>query len=142
MRGDVELNGPYRVERVVDGDTFVIKIDGKDTKVRLIGVDAPESAAPADYGKENTKEGKIASAYLEKLINGRNVYLEYDLNYMDQYGRILAYVYMSDQKTMVQETLLSEGYVQVMTVQPNIKYAERFTELQKKARQEGKGFWK
>ena len=140
-RKDRILNGPYKVEKVVDGDTFNIRKDGKTEKVRLIGVDAPESVAPSYTGRENTEEGRKASDYLKKLIEGKNVYLEYDLNYQDQYGRMLAYVYLSDQETMLQEKLLSEGYVQVLTVPPNVRYAEHFVQLQKKAREEGKGFW-
>ncbi|MBQ9891299.1 MAG: thermonuclease family protein [Firmicutes bacterium] len=140
-RGDKVLHGPYKVEKVVDGDTFYIKMDGKSEKVRLIGIDAPESVAPSYSGKENTDEGKKASEYLEKLIKGKTVYLEYDLDTYDQYGRLLAYVYLSDEETMVQEKILSEGYAQVMTVQPNVKYAEEFLKLQRKAREESRGFW-
>ena len=136
------LEGPYLVTRMADGDTFYIKRKGEVVKVRLIGVDAPESVAPEFSGKENTEEGKIASEYLSKLILSKNVYLEFDLDDYDQYGRLLAYVYLSDQQTMVQEVLLSEGYVQVMTIQPNVKYADQFLKLQQKARSEGKGFWK
>jgi micrococcal nuclease len=141
IKGDVELDGPYKVQKVVDGDTFYIKKDGSDVKVRLIGVDAPESVAPSASGKENTKEGEIAASYLKDLIDGKNVYLEYDLNKYDQYGRLLAYVYKSDQETMVQRVLLSEGFAMVVTYQPNVKYADEFVELQRKARSAGRGFW-
>jgi micrococcal nuclease len=140
-RGDIELDGPYKVRKVVDGDTFYIKKDGKDVKVRLIGVDAPESVAPSASGKENTKEGEKAAKYLKNLIDGKNIYLEYDLDNYDQYGRLLAYVYKSDQETMVQRVLLSEGYAMVVTYQPNVKYADEFVDLQRKARSSGKGFW-
>lgn len=141
IAGDLELDGPYKVQKVVDGDTFYIKKDGKDVKVRLIGVDAPESVAPSASGKENTKEGEIAAAYLKELIDGKNVYLEYDLDDYDQYGRLLAYVYKSDQKTMVQRLLLSDGMATVVTYQPNVKYSDEFLELQRKARSESRGFW-
>lgn len=140
-RGDLTLEGPYKVLKVADGDTFTIKRDGKEIKVRMIGIDAPESVAPDEYGKPNTKEGKNAAEYLKKLINDKNVYLEFDLDTYDQYSRLLAYVYLSDETTMVQELLLSEGYVQVMTIQPNVKYQDRFLALQRQARGSGKGFW-
>ena len=140
-RGELTLEGPYKVLKVADGDTFTIKRDGKETKVRMIGIDAPESVAPDEYGKPNTKEGKNAAEYLKKLINDKNVYLEFDLDTYDQYSRLLAYVYLSDETTMVQELLLSEGYVQVMTIQPNVKYQDRFLTLQRQARESGKGFW-
>ena len=140
-RGDAVLEGPYKVVRVVDGDTFVIKMDGSETKVRLIGIDAPESVAPESSGKENTDDGKKAAEHLKKMIDGKNIYLEYDLDTYDQYGRLLAYAYLSDQQTMVQEKMLSEGYAQVMTVPPNVKYTEEFTKLQKEAREKGRGLW-
>ena len=140
-RGEVTLEGPYRVTRIVDGDTFVIKKDGAEVKVRLIGVDTPESVAPESSGKENTREGEKAAQYLKSLINDKNVYLEYDLDTYDQYGRLLAYVYKSDQETMVQRVLLSEGMAMVVTYQPNVKYADEFVRLQREAREAGKGFW-
>ena len=140
-RGDRTLEGPYKVLYVYDGDTFQIKRNGKETKVRMIGIDAPESVAPDEYGKPNTKEGKNAAEYLKKLIKDKNVYLEFDAETEDQYSRLLAYVYLSDETTMVEEILLSEGYVQVMTIRPNDRYAGRFQELQEQARKAGKGFW-
>ena len=141
QKGEIELEGPYKVQKVVDGDTFYIKKDGQDVKVRLIGVDTPESVAPAYSGKENTKEGEKAAEYLKDLIGGKTIYLEYDLDTYDQYGRLLAYDYKSDQETMVQRVLLSEGMAMVVTYQPNVKYADEFVKLQKEARENGKGFW-
>lgn len=120
----------YKVKRVVDGDTFVISLNGSDTKVRLIGVDTPESVASDEYlektGKENSEAGKTASDYTKSLIDGKTVYLEYDASTEDKYGRLLAYCYLSDGR-MLQEILLSEGYANLMTVQPNVKYVERLT---------------
>lgn len=117
------LDGPWPVERVVDGDTLVVELDGESTKIRLIGVDTPESVHP-DQSK-NTPEGEEAAEYAAELLEGEMVYLEYDLNRMDQYGRTLAYVYLED-GTMVQELLLEEGYAQPDPVKPNTKYAQRF----------------
>ena len=139
--GEKTFEGPYRVLYVYDGDTFQIKRKGKETKVRMIGIDAPESVASEEYGKPNTKEGKNTAEYVKKLIYDKNVYLEFDQETEDQYGRLLAYVYLSDETTMVEEILLSEGYVQVMTIRPNTRYAERFLEIQNKARNDGKGYW-
>lgn len=116
--------------RVKDGDTYVMIIDGKETTVRLIGVDTPESVAPSDYSKENTSEGKTISEIVkQKLQPGDVLYVEYDAAQLDKYGRTLAYLYFED-GVMVQEWLLQNGYAQVMTVQPNSKYAERFAEIQ------------
>ena len=81
------------VVRVVDGDTVVVKIDGSDFKLRLIGVDTPESVASKEYldrtGKENTESGKTASEYTKSLLpEGTIVYLEKDVSDTDRYGRL------------------------------------------------------
>lgn len=128
---------PYLVTRVVDGDTFVINVDNIEQKVRLIGVDAPESVAPEDYleehGKNNTEEGSIVSEYVRGLIEGKKVYLEYDIAREDKYGRILAYVYLEDGR-MLQDILLENGYAKIATYQPNVKYVDHFIEVVDKNR--------
>ena len=133
------------VERVVDGDTIVVTTGRRDEfKVRYIGIDTPESVH-SDESK-NTEEGKIASNRNNEIISdaGNTVYLEYDVQETDKYGRSLCYVYIKENGAykMVQEMLLSEGMCQVMTIQPNSKNADKFYELQEKARKEEKGFWK
>jgi micrococcal nuclease len=127
--------GDWRVvERVVDGDTFVLA-DGE--RVRLIGVDTPETVkpgtAPQVYGKE-------ASRYTKRMLEGKRVRLEFDVSERDRYGRLLAYVYLED-GTFFNEHLLAEGYARVMTVPPNVKYAERFLAAERAAREAGRGLW-
>lgn len=134
------LYGPYEVYKVVDGDTIWIIKDGEKVKIRLIGVDAPESVHP-DTGR-NSADGEIVSDWMKELLYDTKVFLEYDVSGMDQYGRVLAYVYLSDGKTMVNELLLENGYAQVMTIQPNVKYSDEFLVAQEKARKKQKGFWK
>lgn len=136
----MELHGPYGIVRVVDGDTVVVDIDGANTKVRLLGIDTPESVHPSK--KRNTQEGKQASDWVKNLLSGKTIYLEYDVGKTDRYGRTLAYVYLDDQTTMVNRLLLQNGLAQIMTIQPNSRYANEFHRLQVAARQEGKGFWK
>src|SRR3954465_5035207 len=78
------------VVRVIDGDTIVVKVEGKDTRVRLIGVDTPETVRlnkPVEYF------GKEASAFTKRLLEGERVTLEYDRQKADRYRRTLAYVY-------------------------------------------------
>ena len=135
-----DQEGPYLVSRVVDGDTIVVAISGEPTKVRLIGVDTPESVAPATY-KENTPEGSEAAAFVTELIQGQFVYLEYDTERIDHYGRTLAYVYLEN-GDMLQELLLEQGMARAMTISPNDKYAAHFEELQNTAALESQGFWK
>lgn len=130
----------YNVVRVVDGDTFVASVDGKDIKVRLIGVDTPESVATGRNAYKNCEEGKTASNFTKSLIEGKTVSLEYDVGQTDKYGRSLCYVYLEDGR-MLNKVLLEEGYARLMTVQPNVKYVDDFTEIQKIARENKKGFW-
>ena len=89
-----ELHGLYEVVRVVDGDTIIVDIDGTETRVRLIGVDTPESVHPDDT--LNSERGKIASDFTSALLTGKQVYLEYDKEMTDKYGRTLAYVFLSN----------------------------------------------
>lgn len=134
------LSGPYDVVRVVDGDTAIIAIDGEDTRVRFIGVDTPESVNPIDESK-NTPEGKEASDFTKELLTGKTVYLEYDVQLADDYGRTLAYVYLDDGTTMVQTLLLEKGLATTMTIQPNSKYASLFYSTMVTARENNVGFW-
>ena len=135
-----EIDGPYDVVRVVDGDTFIAEIDEADTYIRLIGIDAPESVADESY-KENTEEGRLASEYLANLLEGNRVYLEYDAKLIDNYGRTLCYVYLQDAETMVNELLLQTGYAQTMTIEPNVKYRERLLAAEAQAKHAKAGFW-
>src|SRR5262249_9114156 len=80
---DKEAKG-YAVVRVIDGDTIVVKIEGKDTRVRLIGVDTPETVHP---NKPVEYYGKEASAFTKKLLEGQRVTLEYDRQKTDRYKR-------------------------------------------------------
>ncbi len=134
---------PARVTGVVDGDTVHVRLEnGKEEKVRFIGVDTPESTREVEpYGKE-------AAAYTKKRLDGRTVYLELDVGERDKYGRLLAYVWLSPPKSdgeaevrakMFNAELLLEGYAQVMTVPPNVKYADLFAKLQREAREAEKG---
>nr|MBO2479888.1 nuclease [Bacillota bacterium] len=124
----------YIVERVVDGDTFVLT---NGERVRMIGVDTPETVKP---GTEPEMYGQEASEYTKKMLEGKRVRLEWDVAERDRYGRLLAYVYLED-GTFFNEHLLLEGYARVMTVPPNVKYAERFLAAERSAREAGRGLW-
>lgn len=130
----------YSVKKVVDGDTFWID-DGspKGLKIRLIGVDAPEARNSGT--KETAYFGREASVYLTSLIAGKKVRLEYDVGHFDRYGRTLAYVYLEN-GIFVNAELVKNGYATVMTVPPNVKYADTFIKLERKARNKNKGLWR
>jgi len=132
-----ELDGkPYTVEtvrRIVDGDTFVLE-DGR--RVRLIGVNTPEitNGKTEYYGQE-------AKQFASDHLLGREVVLFSDVGDTDRYGRLLRYVFVEPEPRMFNELLVAEGYANTMTVAPNVTYAERFVELERDAREEGKGLW-
>jgi micrococcal nuclease len=127
------------IKKIVDGDTFWVE-DGteKGLKIRLIGVDAPESRKT--FKKEVGFYGKEAKAYLTSLLKGKKVKLEYDVKRTDQYGRTLAYVYLPD-GTFINADLVKNGYATIMTVPPNVKFAEEFLKLQQEARENERGLW-
>lgn len=129
-----------KVKRVVDGDTFVIDNDGTEEKVRLIGVDTPESVATGKNAYKNCEEGKIASNYTEKLIENKEVKIVTDVSERDTYGRILAYVYLEDGR-MLNKVLLRKGYARMMTIVPNVSHVEEFEKIQEKAKKNKVGFW-
>jgi micrococcal nuclease len=133
--GQANHDAKVEVTKVVDGDTFDISpsVEGR-SRVRLIGMDTPEvHFGTQPYGPE-------ASAFAKRELEGEEVRLELDVQKIDPYGRLLAYVYLPDGQ-MFNETLLREGYAQVATFPPNVKYQERFLEAQREAREANRGLW-
>jgi endonuclease YncB( thermonuclease family) len=136
----IKINSKHTVKviRVVDGDTIEVRFsNGAIAKVRLIGVNTPETVAP---NRPVERYGKEASNYTKKRLTNKTVTLEFDVGIKDKYGRLLAYVWIG--KELYNETLVKEGYARVMTIQPNVKYQERFIKAERAARQAKKGLWK
>lgn len=131
-------NNLYEVVRVVDGDTVILNIDGQRTRVRLIGIDTPESVA--EDKSRNVKEGKIASEYTKNLLENKKVRLEFDDEKKDVYERKLGYVFLDDE--FINEKLLKEGMAKLYTKTTNQKYSERLKKAEEYARENKKGFWK
>ncbi len=128
-----------QVVRVIDGDTIqVCCVFGDREKVRYIGVDTPEIHHPM-IGVE--RAGKEASEANRKLVDGKTVSLEFDVEQRDRYGRLLAYVFLED-GTFVNASLVENGYAMVMTVPPNVKHQELFVMLQREAREAKRGLWR
>jgi endonuclease YncB( thermonuclease family) len=125
-----------QVTRVVDGDTIHVLIDGVDYRLRYIGIDTPETKHPTlgvqPFGPE-------ASQANSELVEGKTVWLEKDVSETDRYGRLLRYVYVDD--LMVNEELLRRGLARVATFPPDVKYVDRFLELQRSAQEGGLGMW-
>jgi micrococcal nuclease len=134
--GNLKDHGPVvTVSRVVDGDTVEITpaVDGL-TEVRLIGVDTPETSHPT-YGEQ--PHGQQAKEFTTSRLAGERVTLEFDVEKVDPYRRLLAYLWLPED-SMINEVLLKEGYAQVATFPPNVKYVERFQEAQREA---NRGQW-
>lgn len=129
----------FQVTKIVDGDTFwVDNGTEKGLKIRFIGIDAPE--ARRMFNGEVGYYGKEAKVYLTSLLTGKKVKLVSDVDSLDRYGRTLAYVYLED-GTFVNAELIKNGYAVLMTVPPNIQFAEYFAKLQREARDNGRGLW-
>jgi micrococcal nuclease len=127
-----------RVGHVVDGDTIELT---NGQMVRYIGIDTPEVRRkegeqwvedPEPYARE-------ATAANRRLVDGQTIRLEYDVERLDRYGRLLAYVYVGEQ--MVNAALLEQGAAQLLTIPPNIKYVDRFRGLAAEARAAQRGLW-
>lgn len=129
----------YKVVRVIDGDTIAITYNDIEEKVRLIGINTPETVDPRRpvqcFGKEATKE-------MKSLVSGKEVGLEFDdtQSLRDIYGRLLAYVYLPDGE-MVNRKMLAEGYAYEYTYGKPYKYQKEFKSLQTLAENNKRGLW-
>ena len=131
--------GRAEVVRVVDGDTLVVEIGGAEERVRLLGIDTPESVAPRSpvdcFGPE-------ASAATEGLLPaGTAVQLVRDVEARDRYDRLLAYVYRVDDGTFVNLALAEQGFAEVDTFHPNVAHTDDLVAAVARAREEGAGLW-
>ena len=125
------------VVKIVDGDTIHVRTAERIEKIRYIGINAPEVHHPT-RGEE--PGGREASEANRRLVAGRHVRLELDVQSRDRYGRLLAYVWVGE--TMINAELVRQGYAQVMTVPPNVRYQRLLVDLQRDARQAGRGLWR
>lgn len=130
--------GFYRVTHVYDGDTILVDMDGNPEKVRLIGIDTPETHDPdvdvQCYGPE-------ATAYMTNLLDGETVRLESDStnSNRDRYDRLLRYVFAED-GTLINKSLIEKGYAFAYTRFPFIKKVD-FVAAETAARDSRKGLW-
>ena len=126
-----------KVQRVSDGDTFVASVKGRRERVRVIGVDTPESVAP---NRPDEPYGEEASDFAKRYLDGATVRLAGDAEPRDRYDRMLAYVWLAD-GTFWNALLAAEGYAQQLTIPPNVAYAGLFRRLVAEARREDRGLW-
>ena len=127
------------VDRVVDGDTIVANINGARERVRLLGIDTPESVAET---RPDQCYGAEASDYLKALLpEGTEITLIRDQEARDQYDRLLAYVVRSDDQLFINLELLQQGYAGIMIYSPNDHYEALFTEAENAAINGDVGLW-
>jgi micrococcal nuclease len=144
--GEWSTTGPQgpteqaRVVRVVDGDTIVVDRGNGHERLRYIGIDTPETVKP---DTPVAWMGPEATAANEVLVEGREIVLERDVSEVDQYGRLLRYVWLESDAgwLMVNEELLRRGVAQVTTYPPDVAYVDRFLAAQRAAREAGVGLW-
>lgn len=124
------------VERVVDGDTISVLLDGGSVSVRYIGVDTPEPGWPEPEPECFSEE---ATDLNRELVEGRRVRLVVGEEPFDPYDRLLAYVYAGSR--MVNAELIRAGAAETLTIPPNDRFADRFAQLEGQARAGGRGIW-
>ena len=155
---EIRRNTVYKakIERVVDGDTAIVSFlfdDGKKyqkERVRFLGVDTPETVHP---NKPVQYYGKEASDFTKSQLTDKIVWLQTDVGAYNRYNRMLAYVWLKEpsekdledekavRRYMYNARLLLDGYGQLMTIQPNSRYADMFVHFQREAREANKGLW-
>lgn len=136
------------VKRAVDGDTIILQTG---ERVRLIGIDTPELHESnklyrdAERTEQDTstiqKLGRLSYEFTKNLVEGKRVSLEFDVEKYDKYDRLLAYVYLKD-GTFINAEIVKQGYASLMTIPPNVKYADLFLKLYQEARENRRGLWK
>jgi micrococcal nuclease len=127
-----------QILRVVDGDTIQLS---NGEWVRYIGMDAPELRRKVGTRwVEDPQPGAVEAYELNRrLVEGKRVRLELDVEQRDRFHRLLAYVFVGD--LFVNAELVKAGYATVFTYPPNVRYHQLFLDLQKKARVEHRGLW-
>ncbi|MDH3704967.1 MAG: thermonuclease family protein [Acidimicrobiia bacterium] len=127
------------VEHVIDGDTIDVQIDGATERVRLLGIDAPESV---DRERPVQCFGPEASEELTRLLPPQtSVLLVRDLEARDRFGRLLAYVYRADDDLFVNHQLVVSGFADVLIIDPNEAHEATLRSARRQARDAGAGLW-
>jgi len=124
---------------VTDGDTIGVEIDGVEERVRLIGIDTPETKKP------NTPVqcfGLEATAFTKSLLPvGTALHVERDVEARDVYGRLLAYIYRSADGLFVNMEIIGQGYARPLTIPPNVAHANEFVVAARHAEATNVGLW-
>lgn len=129
-----EADNWYKVKWVDDGDTIVL-MDGRH--VRYIGVNSPE----IDHKDQKAEPyGYEAKKFNKNMVLSKRVRLEFDTQKYDRYGRLLAYVFLSN-GTFVNAKMIEEGYAYCLYKSPNVKYHKKLLQFQRDSMSAKKGIW-
>jgi len=137
MTSNMPSDGLYKVERVYDGDTFYINVNGETESVRMLCIDTPELKSEDPYAKE-------ARDFLSEIIEGNTIYIEFgqgkDRTGRDVYDRLLGYAFIDE--VNINGLLVQNGLARVAYIfEPDTKYVAAFNKLEAAAKQEEKGIW-
>lgn len=135
--GAVEANA--EVEYIVDGDTIDVLIDGREERVRLTGIDTPETKKP------NTPIecfGPEATTFTKSLLPiGTPIRLERDIVNRDDFGRLLAYVYRAADGIFVNYEVIRQGFATPLSIEPNTTHIDLFVDAARSAEADDVGIW-
>lgn len=132
------LSQAYQVLQVVDGDTLWLDMDGQREKIRLLQINTPEVNNPS------IPLGQAASDFTKDFVQDQMVLLEYDVERHDQYGRLLAYLYVQDQGgnlSCLNEELVRQGLAKVVRYGKNTLRYDAYKKIEDQARQDNIGIW-
>jgi micrococcal nuclease len=141
-QADIKKMLPAKVTRHIDGDTVHVTLENppagfnKVEKIRMIGVDTPETVHPS---RDVEYFGKEASDFTKNALLGKNVYLALDWDTRDRYGRLLAYIYTTGGECHNAE-LVKQGFAHAYTRFP-FQFLEEFRGLERQARAKRAGLW-
>lgn len=128
-----------RIVKVIDGDTVDVSMSGHTERVRLIGIDTPETKKPNTpiecFGPEATERTK------ELLPDGTPVLVQRDVEARDPYGRLLGYVYRTSDNLFVNQDLMINGFARPLSIAPNTAFASEFATLAQTAQNSKIGLW-
>ncbi len=132
-------SGPPTLVEVIDGDTIAVRVGGTTERIRLLGVDTPESVDPTRpvqcFGPE------AAQRLAEWLPEGTALRLERDAEARDRFGRLLAYVYRSSDGLFINAALLHEGFADLLVFEPNVARVDELEAALLDARTANRGLW-
>jgi micrococcal nuclease len=129
--------GPLaQVTAVIDGDTLDVAVAGRQERVRLLGVDTPETVDPR---KPVGCFGPEAAAFTAGRLTGRTIRLRFDRQRRDRYGRLLAYVEIGGRR--FNDELLTGGYARLLVIPPNGRHGRVMLDEELAARSARRGLW-